>query len=162
MTTLPYRAIAGRAEFHDAVREAFGEMASAGCREAWLCDEDFADWPLNERAVVEQLSQWAYAHRKLVVIARHYDEVVRRHPRWVEWRRQWSHVVECRAFEDAERGQIPTLLLASELIAVRLVDPVHHRGSVSRDPGDLLRHRELIDAVSQRSVESFGATLLGL
>jgi len=156
------RPIATRQEFHDALRGALAEMARIGCREAWLCDEDFADWPLNERAVIEHLQQWAQSHRHLVVIARHFDEVVRRHPRWAEWRRQWSHIVECRAFEDAEQGQIPTLALADGLVAVRLFDPLRHRGTLSHDPGDLLRNRELIDAVSQRSVESFPPTILGL
>ena len=160
--TLPYRPIATRVEFHDALREAFGEIAQAGSREVWLCDEDFADWPLNERAVIELLTYWAQSHRKLTVIARHFDEMVRRHPRWVEWRRQWSHIVECRAFEDAETGQIPTALLATERVAVRLVDPARHRGAISRDAADLVRLRELVDAVSQRSVETFPPTILGL
>jgi len=157
-----HRPISTRLEFHDALREAFAEMAQVGCRMAWLSDEDFADWPLNERAVIELLTHWAQAHRKLIVIARGYDEIVRRHPRWVTWRRQWAHVVECRAFEDAEAGQIPTLLLASDVVAVRLMDPQRYRGALTREPSDLLRHREMIDAVSQRSVESFAATVLGL
>jgi hypothetical protein len=157
-----HRAIDTRLEFHDALRDAFAAMAQSGCRQAWLCDEDFADWPLNERAVIERLTQWAGAHRRLTVIARSYDDVVRRHPRWVEWRRQWSHIVECRAFEEAEQGQVPTLLLASDLVSVRLVDPQRHRGAWSREAADLLRLRELVDAVLQRSVESFGPTVLGL
>ena len=157
-----HRALATRPEFHDALREAFAEMAEAGCREAWMLDEDFADWPLNERALVDTLTRWAAPHRKLVVVARHYDEVVRRHPRWVDWRRQWSHVVECRAFDEPPPRPLPTLLLADERVAVHLVDPSRHRGALSREPADLLRHRECIDAVLQRSVESFGASVLGL
>jgi hypothetical protein len=162
MTAPLHRLIESRNQFHEALREGFAEMARTGCREAWISDDDFADWPLNERAVVESLTQWAMSHRKLVVLARHYDEVVRRHARWVEWRRQWSHVVECRAFAEAQAGEIPTLLLASDLLAVRLVDPERHRGAIAREAADLLRIRESIDAVSQRSVESFPATLLGL
>ena len=162
MTAPLHRPIDSRSEFHQAIREGFAEMARVGCREAWISDEDFADWPLNERAVIESLTLWAMSHRKLVVVARQYDEVVRRHARWAEWRRQWSHVVECRAFQDAEIGQIPTLLLAGDLFAVRLVDAARYRGAMSREAGDLLRFRELIDAVSQRSVESFPPTILGL
>ena len=162
MTTSENRPIATRQEFHDALRDALAEMARTGCREAFLCDEDFADWPLNERAVIEHLQQWAQSHRRLVVIARHFDEVVRRHARWVEWRRQWSHIVECRAFEDAESDEIPTLLLGAGLVVVRLFDPVHYRGSVSHDAAELQQQRELIDALSQRSVLSFPSTTLGL
>src|SRR5512144_1979929 len=73
-----YRIITTRNEFHDALREAFAAMASSGCREVWLCDDDFADWPLNEPEVVEHLSAWALPHRKLTVLARTFEEVTRR------------------------------------------------------------------------------------
>lgn len=157
-----YRAIATRADFHQALREAFAEMARTGCREAWLCDEDFADWPLNDREVVDQLSQWAYAHRKLTVIARHFDDVARSHPRWVAWRRQWSHVVDCVACRDEEATQLPTVLLAGGLVVVRLADPLRHRGLISNEAVELQQQRELLDAVLQRAVPSFPATVLGL
>ena len=157
-----HRSVATRLEFEQALREAFAETASFGCRDVWWLDEDFAAWPLNERGVVETLTHWCAAHRKLTVVARGYDEVVRRHPRWVEWRRQWSHVVECRAVDETFAAPVPTLLLAADRVAVHLADPVRHRGALSREPADLLRHRECVDAVLQRSVESFGATVLGL
>jgi hypothetical protein len=162
MNPTAHRLITTRLEFHDALREALADMALTGCREAWMCDENFADWPLNEGAVVEHFSQWAQSHRKLVVVARHFDEVSRRHPRWADWRRQWSHIVECRAFQDAEAGEIPTLLLADGLVSVRLFDPLTHRGALSRERADFVRYRELADAVSQRAVESFPPTILGL
>ena len=73
------RLITTRREFDDALRAAFAEVAAAGCRELWLCDDDFAAWPLSERAVVAHLSQWAMAHRRLTLIARSFDELPRRH-----------------------------------------------------------------------------------
>lgn len=161
MSDAPDRLITTRAEFQASLREAFTEMARAGCREVWLCDDDFADWPLNDREVVEHLTQWAYAHRKLTVIARHFDEVARRHPRWVAWRRQWSHVVECLACEDAGTT-MPTVLLAGGLLVVRLADPLRYRGLVSHEANELQQQRELIDVVSQRAVPSFPATVTGL
>jgi hypothetical protein len=112
--------------------------------------------------VVDLFTAWAQPHRRLTLVARNFDEMPRRHARWVEWRRQWSHVVECRSFEDAEVGEIPTLLLAEERVGVRLMDPLRFRGSVSRETGDLVRMREWIDAVSQRSVVAFPPTILGL
>ena len=157
-----YRLIGTRLEFQGAVREALSDAARTGCRELWLVDETFADWPLGAPDVVELLTRWAQAHRRLTVVARNFDEMPRRHARWVEWRRQWSHVVDCRSFEDAEQGEIPTLLLADGLVGVRLMDPLRFRGSVSRETGDLVRMREGIDAVLQRSVVSFPPTILGL
>lgn len=157
-----HRLITTRSEFHDALREAFEEMARSGCREAWMCDEDFADWPLGDLGIIDSLTRWAMPHRKLTLVARHYDEVVRRYPRFVMWRRQYSHVIEARAQEEAEAGQIPTILLAPEVVCVRLTDPVRYRGALSRDVADAIRYREMIDAATQRSVESFPASILGL
>jgi hypothetical protein len=163
MSDMPSRRlVTTRLEFHAALREAFTELAQVGCREAWICDEDFADWPLNDTSVIDDLVRWAVPHRKLTVIARRFDAVVRSHPRWVDWRRQWSHVVDCKSWEDAEAGELPTMLLAPGVVTVRLFDPIHHRGSLSRDAGNMLKNKELIDAVSQRSVASFPATILGL
>lgn len=151
-----------RLEFIDGLRAAFAEAASVGTRELFMCDEDFADWPLNEPAIIDALTKWAMPHRKLFMLARHYDEVTRRHPRFVDWRRTWAHVMECRAAEEPESCKVPTLLLAPSVVCVRLFDRIHFRGSVSRDAGDFLRNRELFDAVSQRSEESFPASTLGL
>ena len=154
--------ITSRGEFHAALRLAFAEAAAVGCRELWLCDNDFADWPLGERAVVESLSQWAGSHRRLTLIAHSFDEVARRHARWNEWRRQWSQVVYCRSNAELESGEMPSVLLASELLSLSLVDPVLYRGRFSHDAADGVRCRELIDAVLQRSEEAYPVTTTGL
>lgn len=157
-----HRILTTRLEFLDALREGFAQIAAAGCREVWIADTDFADWPIGERAVVDSLTAWAMAHRKLTMLAQTYDAVLRRHARFVEWRRQWSHVIECRQLEELEPGEMPTLLLAPGVVTVRLFDREHVRGSVSHDPADAIRARELVDAISQRSSEAFPATTLGL
>jgi hypothetical protein len=144
------------------MRDAVAAAAREGARELWFVDRDFADWPLSEPGVVEQLGRWAASHRRLTLVAETFDEVGRRHARWSEWRRPWSHIVECRSNDELERGQMPCLLLASGLLCVRLVDPVHHRGTISRAVPDLVRCREQIDAVLQRSSEAFPVTMLGL
>ena len=154
--------ITSRGEFHAALKSALAEAATVGCRELWLCDTDFADWPLGELAVVESFAQWAGSHRRLTLIAESFDEVARRHARWNEWRRQWSHIVHCRRNAELESGQMPSVLLASELLSVSLVDPVHYRGRYSHDAADAVRCRELIDAVLQRSEEAYPVTTTGL
>lgn len=156
------RLIDSRNAFHDALRAALEEAARVGCRELWIVDDDFADWPLSERLVIEHLTQWASAHRRFTTIARNFDEVARRHARWVEWRRTWSHVVHCRTNNELEAGQMPTMLLAPGLMSVRLFDAIHHRGVATRETADAIRWREDLDAVLQRSEEAFPATTLGL
>ena len=154
--------ITSRAEFHAALRLAFAEAATAGSRELWLADIDFADWPLGERDVVESLGRWVASSRKLTLLAHNFEAVARLHPRWVTWRRQWSHVVTCRTNTELEAGEMPTLLIATGTVTVRLSDTVHHRGRMAHDRGEELRCKELLDAVLQRSEEAFPATSTGL
>lgn len=157
-----YLPITTRGQFHQALRDAFAEAAAIGCREILMCDDHFADWPLNEPELVDHLTQWATAQRRITVLARSFDEVARRHPRWVAWRRTRSHVVDCRSNNELEAGQMPTLLLMPGVLTLKLVDAVNYRGSVSRDAGAAVLAREAFDALLQRSEEAFPATNLGL
>lgn len=154
--------IDGRAAFQQALRDALATLAEADCREVWLCDRDYADWPLNEPAILDQLTSWAYAHRRLVVVASHFDAVARRHPRWVDWRRRWDHVVQCRVVDAGDEESIPCLLLAPPVVALRLQDAARYRGAVTRELADMVTWRADFDAYLQRSYESFPATTLGL
>ena len=154
--------ITSRSEFHAALRLAFAEAATAGSHALWLADPDFGDWPLGEREVVDSLSRWVASSRHFTIVARDFDAIARRHPRWVTWRRQWAHVVTCRTNAELEAGEMPTLLLASGTVTVRLSDAVHHRGRLARDGAEELRCKEVLDAVLQRSEEAFPATTTGL
>jgi hypothetical protein len=154
--------IGSRAEFLDAVRTAFTQAEEHGAREIVLVDPNFADWPLNERGVVDSLARWIDSSRLLVVVAHSFDELARRQLRFVEWRRQWAHVVQCRNDPELEAEQIPTLLLVPGHLCMRVLDRVRWRGTVSKRPVDLTESREIVDALLQRSVEAFPVTPLGL
>ena len=143
MTSDAHGLITSRGEFHAALHRAFADAASIGCRELWLCDPDFSDWPLGDRSVVEQLRQWAGSQRRITLLAGTFDEVVRRHPRWIEWRRQWSHVVHCRVNSEIGTAQLPTVLLAP--------GPAEHP-SVA---GPALSTGLLLDAAESRVVSMF-------
>jgi hypothetical protein len=155
-------AVTSRSEFRDAVRACLVEAADAGVREIFMIDPTFADWPLNERAVIDTLGRWVGQGRSLTLLAHRFDEVPRRHMRFVEWRRSWSHVVRCRADEDLEEQQVPTLLLAPGLVCLRMVDNVDYRGTVSGRAVDLAMGKEAVDSLLQRSTDAFPVTALGL
>jgi len=157
-----HQVLATRGACREAIRATLAEAARAGCRELFLCDVDYADWPLGERAVIDSLTRWAYGHRRLTLFAVGFEALSQRHPRWLQWRRRWSHVVECRALEETEPGRVPSLLLAPGVATLRIFDTVHWRGSLSLAEADAIRCRETVDALMQRSVESFPATALGL
>ncbi|OYY60919.1 MAG: hypothetical protein B7Y51_11100 [Burkholderiales bacterium 28-67-8] len=154
--------IQSRGEYQAALLQAFALIAESSASEIWMCDADFADWPLNEPQVVEQLTRWSVAHRRCHVLALNYDSMPRRHPRWVHWRRHWAHVVTCMTPDDSSHGRLPGLLFAPGVVSVRLVDRVHYRGRISTDVDDAVRLREELDALFQRSVEAFPASTLGL
>jgi hypothetical protein len=162
MTDDSIAAIGSRTEFIEAVRQAFVAAEQGGAREILLADPDFADWPLNERGVIETLSRWVDSRRSLVLFASRFDELARRQLRFVEWRRQWAHVVQCRSDPEVEAEQIATLLLVPGQSCVRLLDRVRCRGTVSRRPVDLTEARQAFDALLQRSVDAFPVTTLGL
>lgn len=154
--------IDSRGAFQQAVRDALAEAARVGCRELVLVDPDFTAWPLGEAGVVESLTQWAYAHRRLTLLAAHFDEVARHQPRFVRWRVQFAHVVDARAAHEDDASNLPTLLHAPGLLALRLFDAQRFRGAVDRSAAEDAQSRERVDAFLQRACESFPASTLGL
>src|SRR5437762_3131748 len=90
-------AITTRGEFIEALRGALLQALHDNVRELYWSDVDFVDWPLNEPALIDALTRWARPHHRLLLLAQHYDEIQRRHPRFVQWRRTWSHVVDARS-----------------------------------------------------------------
>jgi hypothetical protein len=154
--------IGSRNDFLDAIRAAIAQAAAAGAGEIFLVDPHFNDWPLNERALVELLTQWISSRRKLTIVAHSFDDVARKSPRFAEWRRQWSHVIHCRSTDEIEADQVPTILYVPGLVCVHVLDRVRYRGTVSGRPADQVESRESIDALLQRSTEAFPPTTLGL
>ena len=156
------RLITSRTEFQGAFETAILRIAEAGCPEVFISDDDFHDWPLGAPAVLDALKAWALPHRRFHVLARDYGPVVQQHPRWVDWRRKWSHMVHCRGVEHFERGRCPTLVIAPGLLGLRLSDPVHFRGRLFTAAPDIRLLKDHFDAVSQQSVDAFPASTLGL
>ena len=82
--------------------------------------------------------------------------------RWVEWRRQWAHVVECRSLAEDDAGKLTGLFLAPGLFTLRVLDMEHYRAILSFETADAIRARDNLDALLQRSKEAFPVTTLGL
>lgn len=156
------RPIDGRKDFHRELLSAIGQCADAGVSQLWFGDLDFDAWPLGQPAIIDALARWVGSRRRLTLLAADYTLFPQRFPRWIAWRRQWAHVVQCLVVQEEFAAQLPCLLYAPDCVAVRLFDRERHRGRVLHEPVDLLRCRELIDALSQRSEEGFPVTTLGL
>jgi hypothetical protein len=157
-----YRRITGRTEFQAAVAEIVESARNEGSLEMTWCDPDFAHWPLGDPQLLANLARWGSARRRLVMLAHDFDELPRRFPAFVKWRRQWSHVVDCRVPGDVVPSAVKTMLWVPGLACLKLADADRLAGIVSSLPEDMNRVRESIEAVSQRSQPGFPATVLGL
>jgi hypothetical protein len=156
------RLITSRSEFQASLKQAFAMIAESGVSEIWLCDENFADWPLNEPEVVALLARWSLSHRRCHVLALDFAALQQRHPRWVQWRRDRAHVVHCMTPDESGGAHLPSILFAPGVVCVRLSDRIHYRGRLTTTVEDTVRVREEVAALSQRCVEAFPASTLGL
>jgi hypothetical protein len=163
----------GPAQFKQALYQSMALAAQKGWAEMVWIDPDFADWPLGERAFVEHLQAWSAPQRKLVLIARDFDAVMRDQARFVAWRKAWSHLVEAWVCTDpsVSAQQFPSVWLgharAPSLEAER--HWVMQRIDLSRMRGvalfDTPRHKalhELHEELIARSKVGFPAFSLGL
>lgn len=161
------QSFAGRAEFHRALIATLAWAAEQGCRELHAWDADFTDWPLSQPDALTALTAWAKSGRQLHLLALQYDDVVRIHPRFVRWRRDWAHCVTARAvepelrLEDAPESLLLTLGQDAS-VSLRLFDRRLWRGEISLETAQRQRCLEWFDALAQRSSESFAPTTLGL
>jgi hypothetical protein len=156
--------ITGRQAFVQALRDGLQLAAEQGGRELCWLDADFAAWPLSEPAVLESMKRWALPHRQLRIASAQFDELRRLHPRFVQWRQTWDHVVQAVQYqaEDVGVGRPVGLLLAPGLFSLRLLDAQQWRAAMSVRTADEVGAREWFDAVWQRGCESFSASTLGL
>lgn len=152
----------GPAAFAELIRQALAQAACAGWRELTISDASFSDWPLGERAVIESLNAWARPGRSLTMLAKNYDAVVRKHPRFVTWRITWSHLVECRASARADVLEIPSMLLGTDWVLNRL-DPVRSVGVASSEPERTVAAAEVLrEWLERKSSPAFASSTLGL
>jgi len=158
---LPSGRFEGRVAFQQLVRDALACAAREGWRELILSDADFDDWPLGERAVAESLHDWSATGRKITLLARRYDEVIRRHARLVTWRQRWTHIVDARACPSADALELPSAIWSPGWVMQRL-DMERSNGVSGSEPNRRLLLRESLNEWLGKSSPSFPATTLGL
>ena len=159
--SLPSGQFSGREAFAKLVRDA---LECAG-REAWpeiiLSDATFEEWPLRERAVVESLRVWSAPGRRMFMLASRYDEVVRLHPRFVNWRKTWGHIIDCRVSRSATPGDCPSAIWSQTWYLQRL-DQRHSNGVCGNDRERSVALREILDERIRNSSPGFAPSTLGL
>lgn len=158
---LPSRRFEGREEFRQLVRDALARAARDGWREIILSDASFEEWPLGERAVAESLLAWSHSGRRMTLLARRYDSMVRQHARFVQWRGKWSHIVTATACPSADPLEIPSAIWSPEWVLERR-DIERSNGYCGSEPDRRVMLRESLDEWLRKSTPGFPATTLGL
>lgn len=155
----------GRQPFQELVVSGLEAAARHACAWVWLCDPDFAAWPLGERRLVQVLDAWAAATRahpeaQLRVLAQSFDDLRLRHARFVAWRAQWSHRVELRVWS-AGQAALPSVLWTPHWALQRLDD----RRDVVVTTTEAVERTRLAEQLQQAWAQArpgFPATSLGL
>jgi len=151
----------GQTQFAELVRQALACAAREGWREIIFSDPGFDDWPLGERAVSESLNAWAGSGRRFTMLAKNYRELTIRHARFVNWRRTWAHIIECRAVSSADEFEFPSAIWSPNWVLHRL-DIERSRGVCGPEPERRVLLREQLGEWLKKSSAAFPATTLGL
>ncbi|QCB45907.1 hypothetical protein [Hydrogenophaga sp. PAMC20947] len=159
--SLPEGRMEGREAFVDLIRSALACAAREGWTPLVLSDADFADWPLGERAVLESLNAWATSGRQLHFLAKDFNVMRDRHPRLVQWRTTWSHLVDARVCSGAAGEGLPSALWTPRWTMERL-DTNHCTLVASTQTTSRVALRERLDACWHRGSPGFPASVLGL
>lgn len=158
---LPTGRLSGRAAFGQLVRDALACAAREGWKEIILSDATFEDWPLHERVVVESLQAWSKSGRRLTMLATRYDEVQRRQPRFVAWRKTWGHIIDCRQCRGVDPLDFPSAIWSPGWVMQR----IEFRHSVvvcSHEASQRVMLQELLREWLHKSTVGFPASTLGL
>ena len=159
---LPSGRFSGREAFMQLVRDGLAAAARDGWSEIVVSDANFHDWPLGELAVIESLQQWARSGRRFTMLACTFDEVIRRHARFVRWRGTWDHIITCRRSPSADPLDLPSALWSPAWVMHRL-DPLRCAGVCGVEPERRTLLRESLNEwLRSKSSPGFPSTTLGL
>lgn len=155
--------IATRADFRTALIWGFQNAFAQGARRIVCCDPNFSDWPLDDPALLQGLTTWMQRPlRRLVLLARSYDELPRRCPRFTAWRTDWTHAMDAWLAPEELSHSLPMVLVSDGAVSVHLIDALHWRGRAELDERRARHWCEELDVVLQRSERGFSVNTLGL
>jgi hypothetical protein len=159
----PVPAIRSLADFHAAVTWAVALAHASQARRMWWVDAEFANWPLESADVLQALTHWLQLpQRQLVLLAKTYDAIDGKRPRFAAWRQNWSHALATLAVGDEQAPGLPTLLVVDQQAYVQVLDKAYWRGRAAADAAAASAWAIEIDALAQRSSPDFPVTRLGL
>jgi hypothetical protein len=156
------QALDGRPAFAEAVRGLLLGLPDGPVRQAWLMDDDLADWPLGEPAVLQALARWLrLPGRRLRLVAQGFDRLAGQAPRLDAWRRDWAHALDCLSPPPGEWPALPSLVVVGP-VCIEMFDRERWRAMQTPGPAAVRHAMERIEAISQRSAPSWPLRVLGI
>ncbi len=155
--------IADPAGFRDAVRSAVEAAMARDARSLLFVDPDFAGWPLDDPVLLDLLTAWLRRPgRRLTLLGQGFDRMERDHPRFSQWRPNWSHAIDVRRPDEALAAGLGTLLLDDGPTVLELWQRDPPRGRAQQDAVAAAAARDRSDAPLQRSTADWPVRPLGL
>lgn len=159
----PLSALRSQADVMTAMRWSIDHALAVRSRRLVWIDPDFSIWPLDEMPLLDTLTAWLrLPQRRLVLLGHEYARIERQHPRFVSWRRDWSHAVDAWTPSEPDQVRLPTLLIDDQRLCLQVFDTVHWRGRLSLDERAVRQWRDELDALLQRCEAAFPVRQLGL
>ena len=147
--------------FAGMVRHALQRAATEGWPEIILSDASFEGWPLGETSTIHALQAWAKPGRRLVMLAGRFDLLIRQQPRFVAWRKAWSHLVDGRLCPPSALAGLPSAIWSRHWFLSR-TDLEACIGQFGVDRVRLLALHEALQSKLNVSAAGFAPTTLGL
>ena len=127
-----------------------------------LVDSHFADWPLDDPAVLTSLAHWLRPPgRRLRLIGVDFAAVAQNHARFARWRRDWTHRIEVLTPVDGALAPGLRLLLAGP-VAAQWLDAPDWRLRLVTQALQVAVLREKCADFLQRCEPAWPVTTLGL
>ena len=111
--------------------------------------------------MIDSLQSWSKSGRHCTLLAKRYDDVVRLHPRFVQWRGRWSHIITAVACTSADALDLPSALWSPQWVLERR-DLERSNGYCGSEPERRIALRESLNEWLRQATPAFPATTLGL
>jgi hypothetical protein len=151
----------GREALQNALLAGLAALREGQAHTWWWCSPDWADWPLEHPDLLAGLQAWMLAGGHLKLLAADYRHITAQHPRFVQWRVQWTHRIEARGVGRSGRDSCPNLCWSPlggwEVLAAE-------RGVLvsSATPRAVVAWQERFQGLWERATPAFPGTTLGL
>ena len=95
------------------------------------------------------------------LVGSRFDVIQRDQSRFSSWRKPFAHAIECWTPTEVDPGDMPSVLLL-DATYLELLDRERWQARQSSERRSLVLQRERLDALMQRCVAAWPATVLGL